>query len=163
MDMTLQRFESGAEGIFSHLLDEFGNKVAESCTRAFPMPDGSFSPVTPPGRYLCMKGSHTLDGTNWFETYEITGVSGHTGVLFHKGNVQEDSRGCELLGDYKGTLGTDEAVLNSADAFQRFIALQAGATEFWLTVKEIENDIQGSLTNSASEPEGGGEVVDGSL
>jgi hypothetical protein len=140
MDMTLQRFEKGQHGIFSNLLDDQGNKIDVTVTHAYQWLDDVWQPKTPPGRYLCVRGTHTLDGVHHFDTFEITGVPGHTGILFHQGNVEEESKGCELVGGHVGSLieaGTEEeAVLDSAEGFRRFMHLQGDAVEFWLTVTE---------------------------
>jgi len=139
MDMTLQRFEQGPNGIFSNLLDDQGRKVDVTVTHAY-VSDAGWQPKVPPGRYLCVRGTHSLDGVHHFDTFEITGVEGHKGILFHQGNVEEESKGCELIGGHVGTLLThgteEEAVLDSAEAFKYFMRLQGDATEFWLTVTE---------------------------
>ena len=136
MDLTLQRFEKGAQGVFSHLFDSLGTKLCETCTHAYERADGQWEPKVPPGRWLCLRGVHSLDGVNKFETFSIA-VPGHTNILFHKGDVQEESQGCELLGMYKGVLGSEEAVLHSKDAFDLFMKLQVGVQQFWLTVEDV--------------------------
>jgi hypothetical protein len=93
-------------------------------------------PKIPTGTYECLRGVHQLAPTaispkpQPFETFEITGVEGHSGLLFHTGNFSEDSRGCVLL-----SLGRNEKMLiNSREGFERFMQAQAGCDNFTLTV-----------------------------
>ena len=98
--MTLIRYNAGPQGILSHLLDGQGNEVAETLTHAYERGEDLWVPIVSPGRYLCVLGKHTLNGIDWFETYQITNVAGHTGILFHQGNgnlAQARRLGEELL------------------------------------------------------------------
>ena len=92
----------------------------------------------PHGTYKCVRGTHQLEGGGPFTTFEITGVPGHTGVLFHPGNTELDSRGCECLGMSLGEIVTNQgpldAVLQSREAFQEFMIYQDGCDEFTLKV-----------------------------
>ena len=139
MDMTLRRFKVSAQGCFSYLYDASGTQVAVSVSHAYPDGQGGWAPKIPSGRWLCMRGTHVLDVGLPFETFEITGVPGHSGLLFHTGNTEMDSMGCECLGESLGELslatGPMDAVLNSRSAFQSFMALQEGYFGFWLTVE----------------------------
>jgi len=125
------------------LVDLQGNLVCDSITHAYEQGDGVWVPKVPPGRYQCFLGTHSLDGVHSFQTYNIP-VPGHWGILFHQGNVETESTGCELLGDTEGTLEGHEAVLNSGDAFARFMKLQNGAPSFWLDVIDATgaNDVK---------------------
>ena len=140
MDINLHRFRYSAQGIFSYLFDEGGGQVAVCVSHAYEIPpaSGTYLPVVPHGTYKCVRGTHQLEGGSPFTTFEITGVAGHTGVLFHPGNTELDSRGCECLGTALGDILTNEgmldAVLNSREAFQQFLLLQKDVDEFWLKV-----------------------------
>ena len=78
-----------------------------------------------PDRFQIPAGQHPLrpfpgnEHTRWHNTIEIL-VPGHTVLLFHAGNWEEDSTGCVLLGSEAGKLRGDRAVLNSGDTFKRF-------------------------------------------
>ena len=87
------------------------------------------------GEFNCVRGIHQLSGAAQpFETFEITGVPGHTGLLFHPGNTEMDSSGCVLLGMAFGELTGVPAVLNSKIACDQFMNLQAGKDSCLLTV-----------------------------
>ena len=84
--------------------------------------------------YLCERGIHKLEHGAPFGTFEIMGVTGHSGVLFHKGNFNEESKGCILLGDDIKALPKGWAVADSKAAFKRFLSLLEGANVFMLEV-----------------------------
>lgn len=84
-----------------------------------------------PGVYKCVRGFHKLHNMiDEFETFEITGVQGHFGILFHCGNFNKDSEGCVLLGLHR----SDDMIVESKKAFQSFMDYVNGLDEFELTV-----------------------------
>jgi len=132
MNLRLLRNKAVLYGIFGVLLDENAKEVAVTLEHAYSDGTGGFIPRVPAGEYTCVRGQHRLDGmTNTFETFEITGVPGHTNILFHKGNYNTDSAGCVLLGSELGP----RCILESAMAFGHFLDLQAGCDSFQLTVQ----------------------------
>jgi hypothetical protein len=119
-------------GIFGELFSEDGQHVCYTLQHAYQSGEG-FLPKLPKGEYVCVRGQHQLASMDHpFETFEVTKVPGHSGILFHTGNFNQDSNGCILVG-----LGTDNQskVLNSKDAFAKFMALQGGIDSFTLCVK----------------------------
>jgi hypothetical protein len=73
-------------------------------------------------RYQIPAGVYPLrrfHGARWRNTLEIV-VSGHTALLFHAGNWEEDSTGCVLVGSEAGKLRGQRAVTNSGTTFERF-------------------------------------------
>ena len=132
MDLTLVRKSKESDGIFSDLLDSDGNLVASCLEHAYQQPDGSWGPKVFDGTFVCHRGMHQLEGmTHPFETFEITGVTGHTNILFHTGNTNKDSAGCVLLGEKR----EGAAVVNSRVTFAKFMVLQKGIQSFNLAVK----------------------------
>lgn len=134
MDLTLSRSEYRSDGVFGQLRGlDF---AAVTLEHAFTDGAGGYYPKVPPGRYVCKKGIHRLENAlSSFETFEVENVPGHTGILFHVGNYNEDSNGCILLGNFTGPASTKKKmIVNSKLAFQRFMALQAGAESFNLEI-----------------------------
>lgn len=132
MNLRLVRSRYSLYGVFGALLDELNRKIAITLEHAYPTMHGSFTAKIPPGDYVCVRGQHRLPGmTNTFETFEVTNVPGHTGILFHKGNYNSDSEGCILL----GLLVATGCVLESRQAFADFLAVQEGCDSFTLTVE----------------------------
>ncbi len=136
MNLILSRAQSRAEGIFGEILDEGDKFIFVTLEHAYPMDTGfsgaRFSPKVPVGTYTCRRGKHRLASMKEdFETFEVLEVPGHTGVLFHCGNTNQDSQGCILL----GTVMVRDTILNSRVAFSKFMELQLGVDEFMLLIK----------------------------
>lgn len=139
MDLILKRIEKGPRGVFGCLLDENDDLVAVTAEHAYRQDDGSWEPKVPTGLYVCRLGTHRLSGMSEnFETYEISGVSGHTNILFHVGNwPQKDSDGCVLIGHSRDK----GAIVQSRVTFEKFMRYQNGVDSFHLLVIEDENGV----------------------
>jgi hypothetical protein len=134
MDLTLKRNMSKPNGIFGELFQIDGPFLLKSLEHAYLSPGGLWLPKIPEGQFTCMRGEHELSNGVPFETFEIMGVSGHTGLLFHSGNWEKDSSGCVLLGiNIVGSPGY-EMITQSRKAFERFMEAQEGVDDFQLTV-----------------------------
>ncbi len=101
----------------------------------------SFAAKLPEGTYTCVRGTHQLHNSSPFQTFEVTGVPGHTGILFHVGNYNSDSDGCVLLGrrliqDESGTTRSGSMLSGSRLAFDAFMARMEGVDSFTLVVKD---------------------------
>lgn len=116
MNWTLKRTSCTPFGIFSDLISEEGHRFV-TAEHSY---DGQ--PKLGVGTYTCSFGSHMLH-SGPVQTYEVLGVPGHTGILFHVGNYpQNDSDGCLLLGrEQQGQM-----ILKSRDAWTEFLLLNAG-------------------------------------
>jgi hypothetical protein len=126
MDLFLRRTSYTDQGIFGILLDDKGDVVAYTLEHAYER-----KPKLPPGIYHCVRGTHALGDKKPFVTFEVTGVEGHSGILFHVGNYNKDSSGCVLLG-----IDIDRnMLLESRKAFERFMDVQKNVDTFTLTVK----------------------------
>lgn len=139
MDLLLTRSQYNSWGIIgglSYTHDSSFNLV--TMEHAYPTPlqivgsPPTYRPKLPPGTYACVRGVHILENSIPFETYEITGVPNHQGILFHKGNFNKDSNGCVVLG--LELISHLQMVSESKLAFGKFIALQNGCSEFQLVV-----------------------------
>jgi len=87
----------------------------------------------PAQQYLCKKHYSPL----FHHTFKILDVPGRTDVLFHPGNIVEDTEGCILLAQYWGKLRGDRAVLNSGGTFRKFMDIMSPYEKFHLTISEI--------------------------
>lgn len=125
-DIVITRKERKPEGVFSVMSNDM-----VALEHSYPTEDGGWEPKIPNGTYRCVRGKHRLHGMDKdFETFEITGVEGHTGLLFHWGNYNRDSEGCVLVG------ASEDGVMitMSRASFAKFMTLQDGVDEFQLTV-----------------------------
>lgn len=136
MDLALVRTEFRPDGIFSELRLPSGDLFCVTLEHAYFEEISGLTPKLPDGDFACIRGKHQLNA--WpigIETFEITKVPGHTGILFHPGNFNHDSDGCVLLGARVLTLNGQRAVSGSRDTFERFMKLQDGLEKFQLSVR----------------------------
>lgn len=140
MNLVLFRYEQTENGIFGVLKNAEKGLTLQTLEHAYkeydhPMqPNSPFSwdAKTPKGTYVCKRGLHRLASmTEEFETFEVTGVPDHTGILFHIGNYNSDSNGCILLGASRfGTMLKDSRV-----AFAHFLEATKDVNEFNLRIE----------------------------
>lgn len=139
MDLLLKRTDYTDAGIFGEILDAENKLLYYSLERAYDsgFGNGSYLPKVPDGTYKCIKGLHQLKHMTFpFETFEITNVPGHTRILFHVGNYNNDSDGCVLLGTNLSKNSNPPCITQSNKAFNAFIVLQKDLNEFALTVSK---------------------------
>lgn len=124
MQLTLERFAYTDVGTFGRLYlggltlwtceDPWNeNAVGRSC-----IPEGLYTIA--PGRYN--KGG--------YDCYDVLDVPGRSSIKIHKGNSDEDTEGCILVGNlWPGWIGNKGlSVGDSAGAFRDFMATMAGRT-----------------------------------
>ncbi len=130
MTLFLNRREFREDGIFSELKDSEGTILAHTLEHSY-----NLLPKLYNGTFVCKRGMHQLEGTTKpFETFEITGVDGHTNILFHKGNWQKDTIGCVLVGMGIAQSSQGQMITNSKDAFNELMQLLSGLDSFTLVV-----------------------------
>jgi len=127
--------EDGAFGVLQALgvpPGQPGIPIAVVCERTYPLPDSKAQLVKiPAGRHRCAR-SYYYRGRH--ETFEVQ-VNGHSRLLFHKGNVEDDSEGCILVGRRFGLLQGRPAVLESMQGFADFMAWAGRRQGFELLVR----------------------------
>ncbi len=133
MKLKLIREEAEYDGIFGKLLDETGKRIAVTLEHSY-----NNVPKIPVGTYECKLSLHRLHGMNYdFSTYQVQDVPGHSSILFHWGNYNEDSDGCILLG--KNIIPNTESIdgrmiTSSKNTFSKFMDLLRGKDTFTLEV-----------------------------
>jgi hypothetical protein len=70
-------------------------------------------------------------------TYEVKNVPNRTSILFHRGNVAKDTKGCILLGKEYGSLKGGRAILCSGDTFTKFLNEMRSYKQANLIIKEM--------------------------
>ena len=128
--VELIRLEEGEQGtigvlkinkqVFCYTLEPTDklNKPNESCI--------------PAQQYRCA----SVHSSRFGMTFEVMNVPGRSHVLFHRGNTQDDTLGCILLGQTVGKLKGERAVLNSGNTFKEFMFNMGSHQGFHLTIKE---------------------------
>jgi uncharacterized protein DUF5675 len=129
--LTLNRELFRSDGIFGALLKDDGMAICETLEHSFER-----KAALPSGTYVCERGLHRLAHGDPFETFEVTKVPGHTGILFHRGNYNADSKGCILVGDWLVQSDPGDMISGSQSAFARFMHELDGVETFTLVVKE---------------------------
>lgn len=134
MTLRLKRIWFKEEGVFGELCSVTDKHYFYTLEHSY----GGKAKI-PNGTYTCKRGPHRLHGmTEDFETFEVTGVPGHTGLLFHWGNYNKDSNGCILIGESITKPGTmyRSMLTNSRAAFKQFMLLTSGLDAFTLIVED---------------------------
>lgn len=122
--MILIRTRFSPEGVFGELTTDSSDHVAYTLEHSY-----NDLPKIAAGAYICVRGQHCLHAGP-IETFEVTGVEGRTGLLFHPGNTQQDSEGCILL----GTSISQDSLTESRKAFASFMTSLEGVNTFTLQV-----------------------------
>lgn len=91
----------------------------------------------PAGRFRAFR---RLSPSRGYELFELESVPGRSNIQIHKGNTNADSLGCIIVGSSIGKLKGKRAVLGSAQAFERFMDWLKNEDEFWLVVKDVEQE-----------------------
>ena len=128
---TLKRIASNTDGTFGVLLDE-DIPFCLTVERQW-LENRSNVSCVPDGTYICKRGQFTKHGN----TFEVMNVPGRSAILFHKGNIDDDSHGCIIVGEQYGYLSEDVAVLSSGSAFTEFLDRLKDVNEFELTIKTV--------------------------
>lgn len=136
MDWLLRTIAYRPDGVFSELYN--GADLFCSTLEHAYQNEVAWIPKIPRGAtYTCKRGMHNLVTYNKglpFETFEVTGVAGHTGILFHPGNFNRDSSGCILVGK-ELKQGVEWWITHSKDQFASFMKTLEGIDEFSLRVE----------------------------
>jgi len=88
----------------------------------------------PVGVYQCKR----VNSPKFGNTFEVTGVSGRSEILFHSGNVDDDSHGCIILGEnFEPWTDGSVSVRSSKQAFSEFLQALVGEESFELTITGV--------------------------
>jgi hypothetical protein len=85
----------------------------------------------PEGRYIAKRHVSLKFG----ETFWLQDVPGRSEILFHKGNLADDSHGCILVGERFDPVNGQDGIVASKDGFEEFMRLNAGKDEIVVTIE----------------------------
>ena len=86
----------------------------------------------PNGTYI----SERVVSPKFGNTFEVKDVPDRSHILFHKGNIAEDSRGCIIVGEQFEPVNGKPGVLASAKGFNEFLDRTKDINEFLFTVRK---------------------------
>ena len=136
--LTIHRVSTGDSGTYGVLLNNgkpfaltlerqwLGNMPGVSC-----IPKGEYNVL----RCIASPEYGFKNSPRFGDTFHVQNVPYRSKILFHKGNLDDDSHGCILVGSEFGELGTEVGILNSKKGFGRFMKLLKGQSEFGLTIE----------------------------
>lgn len=133
MVFSLKRVAYTKDGTFGVLL--FGNTpFAVTLERPWLGNRRNVSCI-PEGEYTarrCRKSAeyHWKDSPKFGDTFVVQDVPGRSHILFHKGNLDDDTHGCILIGEQFGVLGDSAGILQSGAGFAEFKMLTAELDDF---------------------------------
>jgi hypothetical protein len=82
------------------------------------------------GRYIAKRHVSPKFG----ETFWVQDVPGRSEILFHKGNIADDSHGCILVGEQFDPVKGEDGIVASKQGFDEFMRLTAGLEEIVVTI-----------------------------
>jgi hypothetical protein len=94
------------------------NKKGESCI--------------PAGHYECVR----VQSPRFGDTFMVKDVPGRSEILFHKGNLSDDSRGCILIGEQFNPVLGKPGITASKEGFAEFLSLTSLTNSFTLNIEE---------------------------
>jgi hypothetical protein len=87
----------------------------------------------PTGIYICSR----VKSPKFGDTFEVTFVTGRSEILFHSGNIDDDSHGCILLGESFNKWTTGQvSIASSKIAFAEFMQELVEQNTFRLTISQ---------------------------
>jgi hypothetical protein len=128
MELTIKRVETGSQGTFGTIIYK-GIPFALTLEREWLNNARNVSCI-PEGDYICER----VNSPKFGNTFEVTDVEGRSHILFHKGNLDDDSHGCILIGEQYGDLGANSGIIKSTEGFNSFMVLLDEVDEFELTI-----------------------------
>jgi len=129
MNLTIKRVAQTDEGTFGVLIDNYGTPFALTIERPWLDNQPSVSCI-PEGNYTCQR----VNSPHFGDTFEVLNVPNRSHILFHKGNLMDDSHGCIIVGEQFGVLEGKAAVLSSKAGYNEFKALLNGYATFNLSI-----------------------------
>ncbi len=90
----------------------------------------------PIGKYKCKRHTSPKHGKT-FRIMDVPNRGEIEGILFHKGNLDDDTRGCILIGEQFESLNGEPAILRSGKGFAEFMERNKDIDEFGLIIRNM--------------------------
>ncbi len=130
--MKLKRIASRVDGTFGVLLDGGDEPFALTLERQW-ADNAVGKSCIPAGTYTCKRVLSPKFGN----TFEVTNVEGRSHILFHRGNVDDDTHGCILVGEkFESWADKSVSIQASAEGFKEFLFRLEGKDEFQIEITD---------------------------
>lgn len=138
--MILYRLPTTEQGTFG-ILTDLGIPFAVTLERQW-LGNAKRVSCIPDGYYTCKR----IQSPKFGETFEITNVEGRSEILFHKGNIDDDSHGCVLVGEqfdpvFKNGILSGNGITSSTEGFNEFLSRLKGFPSFEIRISWIKGEI----------------------
>jgi len=131
MLLRINRVASKMFGTFGVFMLNDGTPFAVTLERPWADNKRGLSCI-PANIYLCKR----IKSGKFGDTFEVGGVPGRNAILFHKGNINNDTHGCILVGEQFEPLGGVPGIVASAKGFAEFISVTKDESSFVLEIFE---------------------------
>lgn len=126
--MKLVRVASNSEGTYGVLLQ---GEIPFAVTLERPWLDNrKGESCIPPGHYQCVR----VQSPKFGDTFMVKDVPGRSEILFHKGNLADDSHGCILVGEQFNPVLGRPGISASKEGFAEFLNITRMTNEFPLEI-----------------------------
>ena len=131
--MIIRRIVTGSQGTFGAMVFEnipFALTLEREWDDNRPSVNGVPGSCIPAGEYICKR----VNSPRFGDTFEVTNVENRSHILFHKGNLEDDSHGCILVGEEFGVIGSDGGIKSSKAGYNEFKAILKHDDTFRLVI-----------------------------
>jgi len=131
--LIIRRLVTGGQGTFGAIVFEnipFALTLEREWLDNLPSVGDTPGSCIPAGEYICNR----VNSPRFGNTFEVTNVENRTHILFHKGNLDDNSRGCILIGEEFGQLGSSSGIKSSKAGYNEFMAILSNDDEFRLII-----------------------------
>ena len=119
------------DGTFGILFDYDNSIICLTLEREWKNNEKNISCI-PRGEYVCQR----IESPKFGFTFEVLNVPGRSHILFHSGNIEDDTHGCIITGKRIRMFKNKIAVLLSRIAFKRFMKILNPDDWFELEVRD---------------------------
>ena len=140
MNLTLQRDDQNGVRTLGTITNDADGSVVVPATLELPWRENAHgtwdvASCIPAGVYTALRFNSPHIG---YQLFQLANVPDRVGIDIHIGNTPKDTEGCILLGNERGQVGGEDAVLQSKAAFTAFMAHMEGIDRFTLVVTNPE-------------------------
>ncbi|SRR5260221_10959694 len=88
----------------------------------------------PIGTYTCKR----IQSPKFGNTFQVMSVPGRNAIEIHKGNIEDNTHGCILIGEQFSILQDEPSIAASKEGFEEFLRITTTVDKFTLEIKDCE-------------------------